>query len=131
MKKTGILNRDISALVGAMGHYDRLVVSDAGFPIPKGVPCIDLTMGANMPTVLEVLRMLALELEVEQFYLANEILPSPADRALEIQKIFPGATSFPVPHVEFKKLSFEARGIIRTGDFHPYGNVMLVSGVIY
>ena len=47
MKKTGILNRDLSSLVAAMGHYDRLVVSDAGFPIPKGVPCIDLTLGAN------------------------------------------------------------------------------------
>ncbi|MDP1720067.1 MAG: D-ribose pyranase [Candidatus Nanopelagicaceae bacterium] len=131
MKKTGILNRDIAALVAAMGHYDRLVVSDAGFPIPKGVPCIDLSMGANMPTVLEVLKMIALELEVEQFYFANEILPSPADRALEIQKIFPKAKSFPVPHVEFKKLALEARGIVRTGDFHAFGNVLLASGVAY
>jgi len=131
MKKTGILNRDIAALVAAMGHYDRLVVSDAGFPIPKGVPCIDLTMGANMPTVLEVLKMIALELEVEQFYFANEVLPSPADRALEIQKIFPRAKSFPVPHLEFKKLALEARGIVRTGDFHAYGNVLLASGVAY
>lgn len=131
MKKTGILNRDVSALVAAMGHYDRLVVSDAGFPIPKGVPCIDLTMGANMPTVVEVLKMIALELEVEQFYFANEFLPSPADRALEIQKIFPRAKSFPVPHVEFKKLALEARGIVRTGDFHAYGNVLLASGVAY
>ena len=131
MKKTGILNRDISALVAAMGHYDRLVVSDAGFPIPKGVPCIDLTMRANMPTVLEVLAMIAIELEVEQFHFANEVLPSPTDRALEIQKIFPLAKSFPVPHIEFKKLALEARGIVRTGDFHAYGNVLLVSGVAY
>lgn len=131
MKKTGILNRDIAALVAAMGHYDRLVVSDAGFPIPKGVPCIDLTMGANLPTVLEVLTMIALELEVEQFYFANEVLPSPADRAAEIQKIFPRAKSFPVPHIEFKKLALEARGIVRTGDFHAYGNVLLASGVAY
>ncbi|HUW88062.1 MAG TPA: D-ribose pyranase [Candidatus Paceibacterota bacterium] len=131
MKKTGILNRDIAALVAAMGHYDRLVVTDAGFPIPKGVPCIDLTMGANMPTVLEVLNMLALELEVEQFYFANEVLPSPDSRSAEIQKIFPRAKSFPVPHLEFKKLALEARGIVRTGDFHAYGNVLLASGVAY
>jgi D-ribose pyranase len=91
MKRTGILNRDLSSLVAAMGHYDRLVVSDAGFPIPKGVPCIDLTMGANSPTVLEVLKVIALELEVEQFYFANEILPSPEARSLEIQGIFPKA----------------------------------------
>lgn len=131
MKKTGILNRDISALVAAMGHYDRLVVSDAGFPIPKGVPCIDLTMGANTPTVLEVLRVIALELEVQEFYFANEIMPSPEDRSAEISAIFPNAKSFPVPHIEFKKLALEARGIVRTGDFHAYGNVLLASGVAY
>lgn len=131
MKKTGILNRDISALVAAMGHYDRLVVSDAGFPIPKGVPCIDLTMGANIPTVLEVLKMIALELEVQEFYFANEFLPSPDSRSAEIQAIFPKAQSFPVPHIEFKKLTLEARGIVRTGDFHAYGNVLLASGVAY
>ena len=131
MKKTGILNRDLSSLVAAMGHYDRLVVSDAGFPIPKGVPCIDLTMGANSPTVLEVLKVIALELEVEEFYFASEILPSPESRSLEVLGIFPKAKSFPVPHAEFKKLALEARGIVRTGDFHAYGNVLLASGVAY
>ena len=131
MKKTGILNRDLSALVAAMGHYDRIVVSDAGFPIPKGVPCIDLTMGANTPTVLEVLKVIALELEVQEFYFANEYLPSPADRSSDIQGIFPNAQSFPIPHVEFRKLAMEARGIVRTGDFHAYGNVLLASGVAY
>jgi D-ribose pyranase len=131
MKKTGILNRDLSALVAAMGHYDRLVVSDAGFPIPKGIPCIDLTLGANSPTVLEVLRVIALELQVEEFYFANEILPNPEHRAGEIQGIFPNAKSFPVPHAEFKTLALEARGIVRTGDFHAYGNVLLASGVAY
>lgn len=131
MKRRGILNRDLSALVAAMGHYDRLVVSDAGFPVPKGIPCIDLTMGANVPTVLQVLEVIALELEVEQFYFATEILPSPENRSREIQGIFPNAKSFPVPHAEFKKLALEARGIVRTGDFHAYGNVLLASGVAY
>ncbi len=131
MKKTGILNRDLSALVAAMGHYDRLVVTDAGFPIPKGIPCIDLTMGANTPSVLEVLKVIALELEVEEFYFATEVLPNTAVRSLQIQEIFPSAKSFPVPHAEFKKLALEARGIVRTGDFHAYGNVLLASGVAY
>jgi D-ribose pyranose/furanose isomerase RbsD len=75
--------------------------------------------------------VIALELEVEQFYFANEILPSPEARSLEIQGIFPKAKSFPVPHIEFKKLALEARGIVRTGDFHAYGNVLLASGVAY
>ena len=35
MKYTGIINRDISAMVARTGHFDRIVVSDAGFPIPR------------------------------------------------------------------------------------------------
>ena len=45
MKYTGIINRDVSAMVARTGHFDRIVISDAGFPIPAGVPCIDLSMG--------------------------------------------------------------------------------------
>jgi D-ribose pyranase len=47
MKKTGIINRDVSALVAQMGHYDALMISDAGFPIPRGVPCVDLSLVAG------------------------------------------------------------------------------------
>ena len=32
MKYTGIINRDISAMVARTGHFDRIVISDAGFP---------------------------------------------------------------------------------------------------
>ena len=131
MKRTGILNRDLSALVAAMGHYDRMVVSDAGFPIPKGVPCIDLSMRANVPTVLEVLEIIAIELEVEQFYFASEVLTTQPTRLSQIAQKFPRAESFSIPHQEFKKLASEARGAVRTGDFSPYSNVLLASGVAY
>jgi D-ribose pyranase len=131
MKKTGILNRDVSALVAAMGHYDRLLISDAGFPIPKGVPCIDLSLRPTVPTVLEILELLAVELEVEQFYIANEVLQIRPDRPAEVNKFFPEAKGIAVPHAEFKKLAVDARGVIRTGDFTSYANVILVSGVAY
>jgi D-ribose pyranase len=131
MKKTGILNRDVSALVAAMGHYDRLLISDAGFPIPKGVPCIDLSQRPTVPTVLEIAELLAIELEVEQFYFANEALRIRPDRSAEVSEIFPKAKGIAVPHEEFKKLAAEARGVIRTGDFTSYANVILVSGVAY
>ena len=131
MKYTGIINRDISAMVARTGHFDRIVVSDAGFPIPAGVECIDLSMGPNLPKVLDVLRMLALELPVEQFWFAEEIKPSVADRSKELLEIFPKAECIPLAHAEFKKLAYGAVGVIRTGDFHAYGNVMVASGVAY
>ena len=34
MKKTGILNADIAAVVARLGHLDTITVADAGLPIP-------------------------------------------------------------------------------------------------
>lgn len=131
MKKTGILNRDISAVVAAMGHYDRLIVCDAGFPVPKGMHCIDVSLEGGTPDVLALLEIIAQELVVEEFYFAEEILPARPDRLAEIQTIFPDAKGASLPHAEFKAMASQARAYIRTGDFFPYANVMLVSGVAY
>jgi D-ribose pyranase len=131
VKKTGVLNRDLSALIAAMGHYDLLVIADAGFTIPKGSTCIDLSMGPNVPTVLQVLELVALELEVEKFYVSTEVLEFQANRFSKIQELFPRANCCPVAHAEFKELAALGRGFIRTGEFLPFGNVLLMSGVIY
>ncbi len=131
MKKTGILNRDVSALVAQMGHYDTLIISDAGFSVPPGVPCVDLTLTAGSPTVDEVVAMVSQELQVERFHFADEASAVLGDRANDIVRIFPDASAQSIPHVDFKKMATGARGMIRTGDCRAYANVILVSGVIY
>lgn len=131
MKGVGILNRDLSALVAAMGHYDRLVVSDAGFPVPPGVSCIDLSLRPSTPTVLEVLEIIAVELEVEEFYVASEAANHLPNREKEVIDVFPRATGHAVPHAQFKQLAAHARGLVRTGEFTSFANVILVSGVVY
>jgi D-ribose pyranase len=131
MKKTGLLNRDLSALVAAMGHYDRLVVSDAGFPIPLDMDYVDLSMLPNRPTVFEVVELLQSELEVEEIYVAEEALSHMPGRVEDLARMHPGASVDTVPHSEFKRMAAGARAVVRTGDFTPYANVMLVSGVVY
>lgn len=131
MKKTGLLNRDLSAIVAAMGHYDRLVVCDAGFPIPPDVDYVDLTLRANEPTVLEVVQLLLEELEVEQVRFASEALQPIPERQDELSGLLPNADVRDLPHEEFKRLARDARAVVRTGDFTPYANVMLISGVVY
>ncbi len=34
MKKTGIINQPISAVIAGLGHTDTVVIADAGLPIP-------------------------------------------------------------------------------------------------
>lgn len=36
-----------------------------------------------------------------------------------------------IPHETFKKKTCEAKGIVRTGEFTPYANVIVVSGVVF
>jgi len=131
MKRAGLINRDLSAIVAAMGHYDRLVVSDAGFPIPLDRDYVDLSQRPDQPTVLEIVKLLVEELQVEEAYVAEEALQSMPTRLDDIAAAVPGSSVMTVPHSEFKEMAGSARAIIRTGDFTPYANVMLVSGVVY
>ena len=74
--------------------------------------------------------MLALELPVEQFWIATEY-PNVDSRIKQVQDIFPGSKAITVAHDEFKKLNHDAMCVIRTGDFSPYSNVMLACGVAF
>ena len=102
MKKNGLLNRDLSAVVTAMGHYDRLVICDAGFPIPLDMDYVDLSLQPGTPSVLEVVDLLLQELEVEEAYVASEALKPMPDRLAALTDRLPQAKVEDVPHSEFK-----------------------------
>jgi D-ribose pyranase len=131
MKKTGILNKDISGVVAGMGHLDMLVVCDAGLPIPAEVRRIDLAVKPGLPRLVEILEALATELKVERLILAEEtreVSPHVEDAVL---RIFEGAGVEKISHEKFKELTRRAVAVIRSGEFTPYANVILVSGVVF
>ena len=131
MKKKGILNREISRVIATMGHYDLLVVADAGLPIPIDADCIDLVVDKDIPTVLQILKLLSSELEVEEFYVAEEGNAMNKSQYLAVEKIFPHASKISIPHSSLKEKVKGAKAVIRTGDFSPYSNVILSSGVSF
>jgi D-ribose pyranase len=131
MKKKGILNREISRVLATMGHYDLLVVADAGLPIPIDADCIDLVVDKDFPTVLQILKLLSSELEVEEFYVAEEGNAINKSQYLAVEKIFPHASKISIPHSSLKEKVKGAKAVIRTGDFSPYSNVILSSGVSF
>jgi D-ribose pyranase len=49
----------------------------------------------------------------------------------EVQELLPGVPVEFVSHAEFKVRTTSARAIVRTGEFAPYANVILVSGVVF
>ena len=129
MKKTGMLNKEISSVVAGMGHTDTLVIGDAGLPIPKDVQRIDLALKKDVPGFIETVETVVQELCVEKVIVAKEMKEVSPDVLLELERIFPDTSFEFVSHDELKKLSREASAIIRTGEFTSYANVILGSGV--
>jgi D-ribose pyranase len=131
MKKTGILNQDISTVVAGMGHLDMLVVCDAGLPIPPDVRRIDLAVKPGLPCLVEILEALATELKVERLILAEETQKVSPLVEQAVLRIFQEAGVEKITHEKFKELSHRAVAVIRSGEFTPYANVILVSGVVF
>ena len=49
MKKLGIINQPISAVIAGLGHMDMVTIADAGLPIPGGTQRIDLALKKGVP----------------------------------------------------------------------------------
>lgn len=131
MKKQGVLGHALAEAIAAMGHTDLLVIADAGFPVPPGVPRIDLAVRCGLPPMLEVTRAVAGELQVEAVTIADELIAREDALPGALRELFPDAPFNHVPHEELKRLSERARAVVRTGECTPYYNVILTSGVTY
>lgn len=129
MRKTGILNQGILNATGSLGHTDRIVVSDAGLPIPLGVMRIDLTVVRGLPRLLDVLKPVMAEIHVEKIILSKEIEKASPEFLAQIRELAGKTPIEFLPHDQFKKATHDAKAIIRTGEFTPFANVMLQSGV--
>lgn len=130
MNETGILNRNLSAILAEQGHGDKLMVVDAGFAIPDGVKTLDLSLKENLPTVYDVLMELKQHFSVEQLIVSEETQKVNPTFFKSITKVFQSKRPVElVGHADLREMAKTAKAIIRTGDFTAYGNVMLISGV--
>ena len=73
MKKTGIINADISRVLSYMGHTDKIAVGDCGLPIPEETERIDLALRLGTPRFMEVLEAVLDDMVIEKVVMAEEI----------------------------------------------------------
>jgi D-ribose pyranase len=131
MKKHGILNHELIEVIATLGHTDALVIADAGLPIPPEVKRIDLAVVGGVPKFMDVLRAVLDEMQVEHATVASEMaLKSPQLRG-DMMNALGNIPVAEVSHAEFKQLTCGARAIVRTGEFTPYANIILYSGVVF
>lgn len=131
MKKRGILNAQLAASIAALGHKDTFLIGDAGMPIPKGVPIVDLALCGGVPTFTQVLDAVLEEAVVEHYTLAEEIKEKNPQLLSYMQQKFLGLDCTYLPHEQLKAMSASVKFAVRTGEFTPYPNVILTAGVAF
>ena len=129
MIEKGLLNRDLSALLSKMGHGDQFLLCDAGFAIPEGLPVVDLSIAENTPTVDLVLSEILKCFSVEKVVFAQEQKDACPAKLERLLALFDPATERQIlSHAELKQRSRSVKGVVRTGDFSAFTNLILVSG---
>lgn len=131
MKKTPLLNSSICEVVSKMGHTDMLAIGDCGLPIPDDTKRIDLALIKGVPTFMQTLKAVLLELQVEEVIIAHETKEISPEIFENIKKEIRSAKITFISHEELKKQLYNCRAVIRTGEQTPYANIILKSGVVF
>lgn len=138
-----MLNSNINRVLSEMGHTDRIVISDAGLPIPSNVERIDIALIKGVPTFMETLKAMMDAMQVERIILAGEIVDQNPNVHTEILQLVEYHSALNenqklividyVSHEDFKLYTHESscKAVVRTGECTPYANIILESGVVF
>ena len=134
-----LLHADLLYALAAMGHGDELVIADANFPCATlGQRVIHLA-GASAPDALDaILTLFPLDTFVRQPALTMAVVGDPAavpEPVRDFAAVFTrhGLAETDIGHLEREAFYARARGafaLVRTGELRPYGNILLVKGVV-
>lgn len=127
MKKNGLIHAGLLSRLAQLRHTDLFVVADAGLPVPRGVPVIDLAVVYGLPRFADILAPLLREIVVEAGWVADEIDQRNPDCAQLLDAAVADLTR--IPHTALKAMVGQAAFVVRTGEDTPYANVILRAGV--
>ena len=139
MKKTRLLNSQLSYLVATLGHTDEITIADAGLPIPNGVERIDLALTQGVPGFIQTVEVLLSESQIEGVVITEETKlhnPQVHEQLLSLLEKDSQQTGKKinvryVSHQAFKERSFNSKAVVRTGECTPYANVIFQTGVTF
>lgn len=131
MKKRGILNKQLAGLIASLGHKDMFMIADGGMPIPKDVEIVDLILCGGVPSFRQVMDAILDEVSVEHYILAEEILNNNKELYRYFQEKLKDTEFDMVRHDDLKEMSKNIKFAVRTGEFTPYPNIILRSGVVF
>lgn len=139
MKKSTLINAEISYLVAKLGHTDEITICDAGLPIPEHVQRIDLALTHGVPSFLDTVKVILSESQIEGVIIAEEfaqVSPAHHDGLLTLLNKESEITGKAIhisyiSHEAFKVRTAQSRAVVRTGECTPYANVIFQAGVVF
>lgn len=145
MKKSGILNSKLSEAVAKMGHGDIILIGDVGCPFPRHnmTTVVDLAVTDGVPKVIEVLKTVLDELEVESYIVSQETKDISPNKYEEFKNLIANyknkgnpLNEKVLPHPEMKNMWLngalegqEVKVFVRCGERVPYCYIALEAGV--
>ena len=134
-----LLGPDLLAALAAMGHGDTLAIVDANFPAASVGRRVIEARGASSPALLHaVLTVFPVDAASVPAVLTMEVIGDP-DAVPEPVADFAAAMSdhgladCEIGSLQRQAFYDRARAafvVIRTGELRPYGNILLVKGVV-
>lgn len=134
-----LLTADLLHALCAMGHGDAIAVVDANFPAAGlGPPVVEMP-GATSPQVLNaILTVFPIDDDAVPPASTMEVTDAPQSVPAPVAEFAAVFTEHALGDVEIGRLprrdfyreAREAFAIVRTGETRPYGNILLVKGVI-
>ena len=133
MRKNGILNANLMEVITSMGHTDKLVICDAGLPIPREALIIDLALVENIPRFEDTLKAVLGEMQVDKAILAREMEIESMDLYERVKNLLSGVCVEKISHENFKDYYNSTGNIVfvRTGEMTPFANIVLIAGVTF
>jgi D-ribose pyranase len=105
-----------------------LVIADAGLPILAETKRIDLALTRGIPTFLDTMRVVLEEMHVEKALVSEDVKTVSPQIYAAICAQLGDIPVEAIPHNNFLALTASAKAVIRTGEFTPYANVILMAG---
>ena len=131
MKQSSIIHPDLSELVAAAGHGDRIVLADAGLKIPQDRRRIDLGLTCGVPSMAQVVAAVSSELVIEAATVATEFADWNPDVHADVLALL-DVEPDEVPHADLMAdLATSAFAYVKTGECTAYSSVVLTCGVSY
>jgi len=130
MRTDRVLHPELAKALAELGHGDVVLVTDAGFPIPRGANRIDLGVTAGTVDALEILRILRREIFAEEVHFAPEVKTNYPSLYAQVQDVFTGwgADFVATTHDDLvAEWAPKAKVIIRSGSLTAWANFAIVA----